>query len=95
MLNKTDILYRLEAEDLTVRTGSNFSCTDGQEYNVSIVVAHLLYAGQYQYDIALLKTTTKMFYNDRTKHINLSVFSPDANLTAVISGYGGNEVSLT
>lgn len=91
-----EILYRLEAEDLILRAGSNYSYCDGEEFNVSQVVVNEYYdSNQFWSDVALLKTETKIVYSDAIKRINLAYRTPDADSTAVISGYGGNEVSFT
>ena len=77
-----------------VRTGSNYSDHGGTLYSISDSVTNYYYDYRYSYkhDIALLKTASEIIFSDSVKPIHMGYYSPQSYTTAVMSGFGGNEV---
>lgn len=79
------------AEDLTIRGGSDDGQTGGQSSKIAKVITN--YTGDWTMDLALLKTKSKLNFNNKLKPVKLAKTLPAENSKGALSGFGKNEVS--
>lgn len=83
---------RCKADDVAVRVSSNYALSGGQAYGVSSIVTHEDFSGKYYSDIALLRTSTKMFITPHLFRVVLAYRKVPVKSVGRVTGFGSNQV---
>lgn len=80
-------MLRCSGSEYQVRAGSQYIEAGGQLLNVSKLIIHERYHGNYSYNIALLKTGQKIKFGAQTRPVRLSKYEPETGRNYTVVGF--------
>ena len=88
-------LFSAKPNSVFARAGSICPSHGGLGLNISKIIFHEKFDFNYEYNIALLKTTQKIKFSWTVQPIKMAVSAPRPGMIATISGFGSNSINET